>query len=84
MKTLNNITLLSVGCIILLAGLFGCSPYHTVIDNKNLVIYHAEERINSDYGKYEYWVRDNSTSGWRFISDEKYTVGDVLRICVIR
>lgn len=71
---LLNITLLTIIC--------GCDnnrPTDIVIENGNMVIYHSQEYKNQKLGKYEYHIRDNSTSGWVLITDQKYQVGDKLQ-----
>ena len=75
--------LLALAITVLLAG---CdeSPYHTVIENGRMTIYHKEERENQALGKWEYWVRDNSTKGWTLITDDEFEVGDKLRFDVSR
>lgn len=80
MKIPTKTTLLLAVCwsVLLVAG---CdAPHHTVISSKSMVVYHAEERGSLDFDKYEYWVRDNSSRGWRLISDDAFQVGDVLTI----
>jgi len=71
--------LVVIGCAALLAGCDG-SPHHTVIENGRLKVYHAEKREDASTGQYEYWVRDNSTKGWRLITDQEFKVGDELTI----
>lgn len=58
------------------------APKDAVIDNTNLVIYHVKKHDDIRLGIWEYWVRDNSTKGWTFISDKEYKVGDRLTIQV--
>lgn len=59
-------------------ALCGCT--HIVIDSKSMVIYRTEECESNQLGKYRYYVRDGSDSGWRFISDSKFSVGDTLKV----
>jgi hypothetical protein len=79
----RSCTLVAVGSSVLLAGCDG-SPHHTVIENGRMTIYRREERKNAALGKWEYWVRDNSTKGWTLITDEEFQVGDNLRLDVSR
>ena len=59
----------------------GCDgPRDIVINNNNMFIYHMEEREDIKLGKYEYWIRDNSISGWKLITDKKFNVGDIVKI----
>lgn len=81
MKMNKTAVLLAVACSGLLAG---CKPRDTVIDNGRMVIYHAEERKDQSLGKWEYWVRDNSTKGWTFISDQEMKVGETITVTVTR
>lgn len=60
------------------------APHHTVIDNTNMVIYAIKKRDDMRIGAWEYWVRDNSTKGWKFITDKEFKVGDKLTIDVAR
>lgn len=71
---------------VLTVGVAGCgdAPHHTVIDNMNMVIYHAEKRADAKLGAWEYWVRDNSTNGWKFITDKEFKVGDKLVVDAAR
>lgn len=74
-------------CLILGLGalLSGCNqPHHTVIDSKTLVVYHKIKCENVSLGQYEYWVRDNSVQGWRFISDQDIAIGTILAIAPAR
>lgn len=59
-------------------------PNDVVIENGRMIIYHKKETTSKrgDRGKWEYWVRDNSTYGWALITDEEYNVGDRLQIKV--
>lgn len=83
---MNKIRLTIISAVALsTVWLSGCDrPHHTVIDNMNMVIYHAEKRANADLGTWEYWVRDNSLIGWKFITDKELKVGDKLSIDVAR
>lgn len=72
------ITLVLCGCVRGAAN----APGDTVVDNANLVIYHVQKCDDVRLGTWIYWVRDNSTKGWTFISDKEYKVGDRLTIQV--
>ena len=61
-------------------SLVGCGPIHTVVDNQSMVIYYAGVREDLKLGKYEYHIRDNSTVGFKLITDQKFQVGDTLII----
>lgn len=83
MNILRNLEVsrMVVTSALILLLVVGCdAPYHTVIASKSMVVYHAEERTDVALGKYEYWVRDNSSQGWTLISDEIFQVGDTLNI----
>lgn len=62
--------------------LLGCSeaPEDVVIGNGHLEVYSAKERKDVKRGKYEYWIRDNSASGWTLVTDQEFQVGDELQI----
>ena len=77
---LFKLTALSI--VVLL--LFSCSdknqPTDIVVDSSIMYIYQAKILENPSSGKYEYWVRDRSLTGWRLVSDKAYNVGDRLII----
>lgn len=66
-------------CLLLTACNNTLRPYHQVWDGK-FVVYHVEQRQSQSHGKYEYWVRDGSSKGWTYISDDVFSIGDELLI----
>ena len=83
MTILKIVGVVAVMCSALLAG---CSdrPRDAVIDNGNFVVWHVQNCAHPQEGKYEVWVRDGSTIGWRFITDQNLKEGDVLQITKAR
>lgn len=82
---MKNYKRATFGLSFLIALLCLCScdidqPRDAVIDCDCLVIYYVKERSNKVNGNYEYWVRDKTSQGWRFITDKKYNIGDKLTI----
>ena|SRR3990167_4527137 len=67
---------------VIMCALVGCGgrPRHTVIENGRLVVYQVVTNSDTRLGKYEVWVRDNSTVGWRLVTDQEFQVGDELQI----
>lgn len=81
MKANKKLVLLTIFIIFCIISCGEVAPIHTVIDNKNnMIIYAQKERKDLIYGRYEYWIRDNSTKGWTLITDKKFYVGDVIEI----
>lgn len=82
---MKNLKRSAFGLSFLIALLFlqGCDtsrPRDAVADCDCFVIYAVKERDNKVNGNYEYWVRDKTSQGWRFLTDKKYNVGDKLTI----
>jgi hypothetical protein len=74
---------LKIPALLISCFLMGCNeerPSTVVIENGKMRIYRVVKRTNPLLGQYEYWTRDNSSSGWCFVTDEAYKVGDVLEI----
>ena len=61
----------------------GCNEYprHTVCEGiTTMVVYKSEKYDKIEYGKYKYAITDASGGGWTFVSNQKYNVGDTIRI----
>lgn len=71
--------------LVLVALLFvGCDdgyPHHTVCEGTTtMIVYKSEKYDEIQYGKYKYAITDASGQGFSFISNQKFNVGDTIRI----
>ncbi len=66
--------------VLLCLFIIGCDldrPADDVYDCDNMTVYVI--KISSN-GKYEYYISDDQSHGWVFITDKKFNVGDVINI----
>jgi hypothetical protein len=62
----------------------GCvsEPESYVIDNGQMIIYQARDR-GTDKLKYEYYVDNGEQTTWRLYTNEKFNVGDKVKISIL-
>ena len=58
------------------------TPTDAVAESGAMEIYavHLNAKNPAELGRYEYWVSDASTQGWRFLTNKEYSIGDKLSI----
>ena len=49
-----------------------------VVGNQPMIIW-QKKTVNKDAGKYEYWVTDETTYNWLFITNDEFYVGDTIK-----
>lgn len=72
--------LLTIAAALTLTSCTDGSPTDTVIDNGKLTVYKVVARKDGALGKFEYWLRDNSTKGVKLITDQEFAEGDKLEL----
>lgn len=58
-------------------------PSAVVVESQSMNVYHVESRHPNNGGfqhKYEYWISDESNRGWVLVSDQKFDLGDEIKI----
>lgn len=61
-----------------------CGPRDTVcVGHTNMIVYHCEKNTSgqeSQHGIYRYYVTDATDMNWTLLSNEKYCIGDTIKI----
>jgi len=68
---MKKVMLLSL-VLILMVTLVACTsgPITVVLDGAPMKIYYISTTIKEGKVRYEYWISDNSSSGWRLYTDK--------------